>query len=76
MIKLFVKTQGIIRLASILKALNDIHHFQCNEDTVKTIIGFVHASDLSNDEIVQEVLEAHSFEQLKVEMGIDEKEAE
>jgi len=65
---MFAKTIGIVRLAMILKALKVENHFECSEDTVQTIVGYILVSDLSNKEIQKEILEGHTFQQLVAEV--------
>lgn len=69
---MFARTRGFIRLVKILKALKVENHFECTEDTVQTIVGFILATNLSNKEIQKEIIEGHTFEQLLAEMGIEE----
>jgi hypothetical protein len=51
---------GVIRLAKILKTLEEVNHFQCEKETVEFIHGMLHVSKLSNEEIIKEVLEVHT----------------
>jgi hypothetical protein len=51
---------GVIRLASILKELEEIN-FHCEKETVEMIHGMIHVSKLTNKQIVKEVLEIHTF---------------
>jgi hypothetical protein len=68
------KTESLIRFVKIIRALEVENHFECDEDTMRTIIDFTLVSNLSDKEIQKEILEAHSYEQLKVEIGIDDEE--
>jgi len=57
---------GLIRLASILKALKEENHFECEGETVELIHGLLHTSKLSNKQIIKEVLEVHTIVEANV----------
>lgn len=60
--KFLPKTTQFIRFAKIVKALKKENNFECDEDTVKSIIDMIRVSNLSNEQIQNEVLEMHIFE--------------
>lgn len=55
---MFKSIIDIIRMAKIFKTLEKEHNYQCNEEEVKNVVDYLLITNLSNKEIVRNILES------------------